>query len=326
MVWSMPRRSRSRTSASALSQRTLAALYASRALTVEGTYCGSAHGNTGRPGIRRRDLSSSRANRDRSPKRGFVGRLPDGRGRLDQWHAAVCVRRPAATRVVRSRRETAWHRGDPGLYFQKPSYFARRQAIATTASRQAGSSGSSMQTAEPPAGRRTIRGAASTRSGLPTVGTILFSGDNITALYRKDATGSAPDQRLMPFLPRVSNLTDWSRDGRFLLNTRATVETQNDIWVVPRHPRTDIWLWARSRNRTCARRSANPRAASRPSGPRAGSPISPMRADATKSTCSPSRNHAVHTGSPRTGVRSLQWGPDGRELFYRSSDWQGPCS
>ena len=60
----------------------------------------------------------------------------------------------------------------------------------------------------------------------------------MSALYRKDATGAAPDQRLAPWPgPALGYpLTDWSRNGRFVLNTRGTVETQSDIWVIPVTP------------------------------------------------------------------------------------------
>ena len=66
--------------------------------------------------------------------------------------------------------------------------------------------------------------------------TIVFIGDNMTALYRKDATGVAPDERLAPWQPQDVSLTDWSRDGRLILNTRPGAQTGTDIWVVPVTP------------------------------------------------------------------------------------------
>jgi WD40 repeat protein/predicted Ser/Thr protein kinase len=66
--------------------------------------------------------------------------------------------------------------------------------------------------------------------------TMLFIGENATALYRKDATGAVPDVRLAPWEPRNFVLTDWSRDGRSALNDRFAPDTRTDIWVVPVTP------------------------------------------------------------------------------------------
>ena len=57
-------------------------------------------------------------------------------------------------------------------------------------------------------------------------------------LYRKDPTGIEADQRLASLLSYdfLYTLTDWSRDGGSLLNTRRTAKTQKDIWVLPVTP------------------------------------------------------------------------------------------
>ena len=72
------------------------------------------------------------------------------------------------------------------------------------------------------------RGTFDSRGGYnpqwsPDSQTIVFIGDNVTALYRKDATGIAPDKRLAPWQPDNRFLTDWSSDGRLVLNTRRSV-------------------------------------------------------------------------------------------------------
>ncbi len=134
--------------------------------------------------------------------------------------------------------------------------------------------------------------------------TLLFLGENISALHRKDAAGAAPGQRLATW--PVSNLTDWSRDGGFLLYTQ-TAETKADIWVVPVTPDGHL-VPELSPGRICARRSMNPRPASHPNRTHAGSRTSQMRVGAPKSTSSPSPNHAARTGSRRMAARHRNGG------------------
>jgi eukaryotic-like serine/threonine-protein kinase len=70
----------------------------------------------------------------------------------------------------------------------------------------------------------------------PDSRTILFTGDSASALYRKDAAGGVPDQRLASWNANDYALTDRSRDGQSILNDRNTLETRADIWVVPVTP------------------------------------------------------------------------------------------
>src|SRR5262245_25948011 len=101
--------------------------------------------------------------------------------------------------------------------------------------------------------------------------------DVLTALYRKDATGAASDQRVAPMPAGGSVLTDWSRDGRSLLNTRYAVETRADIWVVPVTPDGHL---ADAQPRPYLRTPVNESAgASHPSRVRAGLLIGRMRVD-----------------------------------------------
>ena len=148
--------------------------------------------------------------------------------------------------------------------------------------------------------------------------TIVFIGDNITALYRKDATGVAPDERLAPWQP-PDLLTDWSLDARLLLNTRYGAQTGADIWVVPVTP--DGRLSADQQPTPYLRTPVNESAAR-------FSPEPNPRWIAYQSDES-GRNEVyiqafpqprgAHRVSTRGGTRP-QWGPGGHELFYLSLD------
>jgi Tol biopolymer transport system component len=148
---------------------------------------------------------------------------------------------------------------------------------------------------------------------------ILFIGDTTTALYHKDPSGVAPDERLASWLPEDFTLTDWSRDGRSILNTRHTVETQNDIWVVPVTP--DGHLSGDGQPRPYLRTPVN----------EAGGRFSPepnprwiaYQSDESgrdevyvQSFPEPHGPHRISTN----GGTDPQWGPGGRELFYQSAE------
>ena len=205
--------------------------------------------------------------------------------------------------------------GDPGLYFQNLRISPDGRQIATTrveAGRELW-----LIDADRGTSRRTTHdsGGGFDPQWSPDGHTILFTGDNVTALYRKDATGAAPDQRLMP-LP-ISNLTDWSRDGRFLLNTRTTVETQSDIWVVPVTPDGHVAVDAQPKpylrtpvNESAGRFSTerNPRWIAYQSNESGRNEVY------VQSFPEPRGPHRISAD----GGSTPQWGPDGRELFYRS--------
>jgi hypothetical protein len=168
------------------------------------------------------------------------------------------------------------------------------------------------------------RGTFDSRGGFsplwsPDGRTILFIGDSVTALYRKDATGTAPDQRLASWRPQDACLCDWSRDGRSVLNIRSTVETGADIWVVPVTPDGHLAADAQPKPylRTPVNESAgrflpepNPRWVAYQSDESGHDEVY------VQSFPEPHGPHRISTN----GGTAPQWGPGGRELFYQSSD------
>ena len=152
----------------------------------------------------------------------------------------------------------------------------------------------------------------------PDSRTILFSGDNVTALYRKDASGSTPDQRLAAGTRDLS-LTDWSIDGRFALNNRLTPDTRQDIWVVPVTPdgHLDPSAQPRAYLRTPASelwgrfsREPNPRWVAYQSDENGRNEVY------VQSFPEPRLPHRISVN----GGEKPQWGPGGHELFYKSLD------
>jgi dipeptidyl aminopeptidase/acylaminoacyl peptidase len=149
--------------------------------------------------------------------------------------------------------------------------------------------------------------------------TILFIGENTTALYRRDATGGAPDQRLATWEPRNFVLTDWSRDGRSVLNDRFTPDTRTDIWVVPVTPDGHLDPNAQPRPylRTPVSESAgrfspepNPHWVAYQSDENGRNEIY------VQSFPTPWGPHRISTD----GGTDPQWSLSGKELFYRSLD------
>jgi hypothetical protein len=149
--------------------------------------------------------------------------------------------------------------------------------------------------------------------------TILFMGDSGTAIYRKDAKGAKPDERLAPWPTTDYVLTDWSRDGRYVLNTRNTVDTHNDIWVVPVTPEGQLAPDAQPRpylrtpvNEMAGRFSPEPN----PRWIAYQSDESGRDEIYVQSFPEPRGPHRISVD----GGAAPQWGPDGRELFYQSRE------
>jgi Tol biopolymer transport system component len=145
--------------------------------------------------------------------------------------------------------------------------------------------------------------------------TLLFMGDTLSALYRKDTAGSAPDQRLTT--SGGLNLTDWSRDGHFLLETRKSGATNMDVWAVPVTSDGRLVPDTPSRpylhtpvNESAARFSPEP-------NPRWVAYQSDESGRDEVYVQAFPESRGPHRISPNGGSVP-QWGPDGRELLYRS--------
>jgi len=206
--------------------------------------------------------------------------------------------------------------GDPGLYFSSLRISPDGKQIATTRVE----TGRELWLVDADRGtsRRTTHdsGGGFNPQWSPDSRTILFSGENLSALVRKDATGAAPDQRLAPLTTSI--LTDWSHDGRFVLNTRTTLQTQSDIWVVPVTPDGHVAVDAQPTpylrtpvNESAGRFSTerNPRWVAYQSNESGRNEVY------VQSFPEPRGPHRISA----EGGATPQWGPEGRELFYRSS-------
>jgi serine/threonine protein kinase/Tol biopolymer transport system component len=68
----------------------------------------------------------------------------------------------------------------------------------------------------------------------PDGGTILYSGGNRN-LFRKRSSGAEGEQPLSRS-PDIQIVTDWSRDGRWLLYYEISPQTQRDLWILPATP------------------------------------------------------------------------------------------
>jgi Tol biopolymer transport system component len=209
--------------------------------------------------------------------------------------------------------------GDPGQFSPLVRFSPDGKQIATTRM-EAGRELVLMEVDRP----MSRRGTFDSRGGFfplwsPDGHTILFIGDSVTALYRKDATGTAPDQRLASWRAQDARLNDWSRDGRSVLSTRNTVETGDDIWVVPVTP--DGHLAADAQPTPYLRTPLN-EAAGR------FSPEPNPRWVAYHSDESGRPEVYVDTFPERRGPHRIstdggtfpKWGPSGHELFYQSPD------
>ena len=209
--------------------------------------------------------------------------------------------------------------GDPGQYQQTIRFSPDGNQIAATRT-EVGRELWLMDVSRGSSRRTTFdsRGGFSPQWS-PDGQTLVFFGDNNTALYRKDATGVASDERLAPWQTQDTSLTDWSRDGRLVLNSRLGAQTGTDIWVVPVTP--DGHLSADLHPTPYLRTPVNETAAR-------FSPVPNPRWIAYQSDES-GRNEVyiqsfpqprgAHRVSTRGGTRP-QWGPGGRELFYLSLD------
>jgi Tol biopolymer transport system component len=69
----------------------------------------------------------------------------------------------------------------------------------------------------------------------PTDDRVAFGSDRdggVTNFYLKNASGAGPEEPLLK-TDEPKNLSDWSRDGRFLVYSTMSAKTGSDIWVLP---------------------------------------------------------------------------------------------
>jgi hypothetical protein len=148
---------------------------------------------------------------------------------------------------------------------------------------------------------------------------MLFINDELNALYRRDTIDGATAERLGPWPTEDWPLTDWSRDGRFVLNTRAATETRADLWLIP--VTSDGHLMADRKAipylSTLANESEG-RFSPDPTGRWIAYQSDESGRDEVYVRSFPEPGSRYRVSS--SGGRAPRWGPDGRELFYQSLD------
>ena len=66
--------------------------------------------------------------------------------------------------------------------------------------------------------------------------TIVFRANSTRNMYRKDSSGTGPEERLTQS-PNQQTPTDWSRDGRWILYYEMAPNSGSDLWALPVTPR-----------------------------------------------------------------------------------------
>jgi eukaryotic-like serine/threonine-protein kinase len=145
--------------------------------------------------------------------------------------------------------------------------------------------------------------------------TVVFSNNG---LFRKDVSGSADQQRVTE-MGRLREPSDWSRDGRFILFSESSLETNQDLWVLPVTPEGMPMEGEQPRpylhspfNEESGRFSPEPN----PHWVAYQSDETGQYEIFIASFPEPRRRLQITSG----GGTFPQWGADGRELFYISAD------
>jgi dipeptidyl aminopeptidase/acylaminoacyl peptidase len=143
--------------------------------------------------------------------------------------------------------------------------------------------------------------------------TILFSR---FAIYRIGVDGTGIEERVTQS-PNVQSVSDWSRDGRFVMYSEVAPDTGRDLWVLPvtsegrPSPGTKPWPFVReSFDQQTARFSPDTRWVAYQSDESGQFEIY------VRSFPEPREKIPISTG----GGTFPQWGSGGRELFYQSRD------
>jgi Tol biopolymer transport system component len=143
--------------------------------------------------------------------------------------------------------------------------------------------------------------------------TILFSR---IAVYRIGTDGSGIEERVTQS-PNTHSLSDWSRDGRFIIYTETAPDTGRDLWVLPVTPEgrpspgAKPWPFVRERfDQLNARFSPDTRWVAYQSDESGQFELY------VRSFPEPHEKYRISTG----GGAYPQWGLGGRELYYQSRD------
>lgn len=155
---------------------------------------------------------------------------------------------------------------------------------------------------------------------------VLRNPGGVQATVHQQAVNSATSEPLSSSIPDVGGfaLTDWSKDGRFILMTHSAEQTSSDIWIVPvvpggTTPRDPIPLLQTRFSETTASFSPDGRWIAYVSDASGRSEVYVRRflvlPDGALSA--PESSKRIISNGARGAVR---WRRDGRELLYLGAD------
>jgi Tol biopolymer transport system component len=146
---------------------------------------------------------------------------------------------------------------------------------------------------------------------------VIFQTGSPFSIYRKEVTGAGGEEPVIPASGRNLWPNDWSKDGRMLLYYEQAKDTQRDLWVLPVKPNGQPDGAARPYLRTRFNEflgrfspEPNPRWVAYRSDESGTSEIY------VQAFPEPRGKVQISTG----GGLYLDWSPDGRHLYYLSTD------
>jgi hypothetical protein len=151
---------------------------------------------------------------------------------------------------------------------------------------------------------------------------IVFTLTPTRNLHRKDSGGAGAEQRLSQS-PNSQYAVDWSGDGRWVLYWEIALDTGRDLWVQPMTPGGGVAAGARPRRFLGTPASESWGRFSPGPDPRwvAYQSDETERFEVYIDAFSPSQPRGKLQISTAGGSYP-QWGPEGRELFYVSPEFQ----